>query len=251
MAAAVGPGVIPLATATDHRRRIARRPASRAVAPAEQHAAMSLPQPSPSPAIAPDEHIAACLAERGWCVHDAFVADHLVHRLADEATAQFLAGDFRPAAIGRGNERRLHPEIRNDRVQWLDPADCSLAQAAWLARLEQLRLTLNRQLQLGLFDYEGHLAVYPPGSYYRRHSDRFQGIGRRTVTVILYLNAEWDVADGGQLRIYTDPLDGQHHHDVLPLGGRLACFLSSDFEHEVLPATRDRLSLTGWFRTRT
>jgi SM-20-related protein len=37
---------------------------------------------------------------------------------------------------------------------------------------------------------------------------------------------------------------------VQPEGGTLACFLSADFEHEVLPAARPRLSLTGWFRRR-
>ena len=32
--------------------------------------------------------------------------------------------------------------------------------------------------------------------------------------------------------------------------GTLVAFLSSQFEHEVLPATRERCSLTGWFRRR-
>jgi SM-20-related protein len=34
--------------------------------------------------------------------------------------------------------------------------------------------------------------------------------------------------------------------DILPLAGRLVCFRSDQIEHEVLPATRERLSLTGW-----
>jgi SM-20-related protein len=38
--------------------------------------------------------------------------------------------------------------------------------------------------------------------------------------------------------------------DVLPQGGRLLTFLSERFEHEVLPAHRERISLTGWFRRR-
>jgi len=28
------------------------------------------------------------------------------------------------------------------------------------------------------------------------------------------------------------------------------CFLSERFEHEVLPAKRERVALTGWFRRR-
>ncbi|MFT6394425.1 MAG: SM-20-related protein [Methylophilaceae bacterium] len=38
--------------------------------------------------------------------------------------------------------------------------------------------------------------------------------------------------------------------DILPKSGRIVLFLSAKFWHEVLPATRERLSLTGWFRTR-
>jgi SM-20-related protein len=35
-----------------------------------------------------------------------------------------------------------------------------------------------------------------------------------------------------------------------PTGGCLVVFLSGEVPHEVLPATRERLSLTGWFRRR-
>ena len=46
------------------------------------------------------------------------------------------------------------------------------------------------------------------------------------------------------LRIHTG---GGASQDVLPQGGRLVAFLSDRFEHEVLPARRDRLSFTGWY----
>jgi len=52
------------------------------------------------------------------------------------------------------------------------------------------------------------------------------------------------------LRIYTDPDDPQYGEDILPLGGTLVTFLSARFLHEVLPARRSRMSITGWFRTR-
>ena len=45
-------------------------------------------------------------------------------------------------------------------------------------------------------------------------------------------------------------LDGDLDYDVLPVGGCLVVFLSGEIPHEVMPATRDRLSLTGWFRRR-
>jgi len=37
---------------------------------------------------------------------------------------------------------------------------------------------------------------------------------------------------------------------VHPTGGTLVLFLSERFAHEVLPAKRERLSLTGWFKSR-
>ncbi|MDH5172415.1 MAG: 2OG-Fe(II) oxygenase, partial [Gammaproteobacteria bacterium] len=35
---------------------------------------------------------------------------------------------------------------------------------------------------------------------------------------------------------------------VTPALGTVAVFLSEDFEHEVLPARRDRFSIAGWYR---
>jgi 2-oxoglutarate-Fe(II)-dependent oxygenase superfamily protein len=38
--------------------------------------------------------------------------------------------------------------------------------------------------------------------------------------------------------------------DIEPVGGRLVCFLTPGRVHEVLPARRERLSISGWFRGR-
>jgi SM-20-related protein len=38
---------------------------------------------------------------------------------------------------------------------------------------------------------------------------------------------------------------------VTPLMGTLVLFLSEDFPHEVLPATRDRYAIAGWYRINT
>ena len=55
------------------------------------------------------------------------------------------------------------------------------------------------------------------------------------------------VTDGGALRLH---LSATESRDVLPLGGTFACFLAERYEHEVMPATRDRLSIAGWFKRR-
>jgi SM-20-related protein len=116
-----------------------------------------------------------------------------------------------------------------------------------LEQLEQLRLELNREAGLGLFELELHYAWYPPGAGYARHVDQPQGRAQRRVSLVLYLNEDWTPAAGGELRIF-DAADG--HRDIEPLAGRLVCFLTTGREHAVLPTQRDRLSISGWFRTR-
>ena len=77
----------------------------------------------------------------------------------------------------------------------------------------------------------------------------FEQVGSdvRAISTALYLNDGWHADDGGQLRLYTG---GGASVDVLPQGGRLVAFQSDRFEHEVLPARRERMSFTGWFRRR-
>lgn len=113
--------------------------------------------------------------------------------------------------------------------------------------MESLRIAMNRRLFLGLEDFESHFALYPPGAFYLKHLDRFRDDDRRMVSAVLYLNQAWLPEHGGHLRMY---LEDRGDYDVLPTGGCLVVFLSGEIPHEVLPATRDRLSLTGWFRRR-
>ena len=113
--------------------------------------------------------------------------------------------------------------------------------------MEQLRLRLNRELFLGLFDYECHYAHYPKGAFYKKHVDAFKGESNRRLSTILYLNPQWQPQDGGELVIYD--VDGTTElATVLPVFGSMVIFLSEEFPHEVLTARRSRYSLTGWFR---
>ena len=191
--------------------------------------------------------IARDIEARGWSVVTDFLPAPQTEALAAEARRLWEEGGFQPAGVGG---HRLHPEIRADRTRWLDPQRPSPAQRPLLQRLETLRGALNRTLHLGLHHFEGHLAVYPPGACYRRHLDNPRGQTARRVTVVFYLNPDWQAADGGQLRAYAGAGEGVAF-EVLPRAGTLALFLSGEFEHEVLPAGRARLSLSGWFRDGT
>jgi SM-20-related protein len=136
--------------------------------------------------------------------------------------------------------------VRGDRIDWLESGQ-SAACDQYMALLDELRQALNFGLYLGLEDFESHFALYPPGAFYLKHLDRFRDDDRRAVSVVLYLNPDWQPEHGGALRLY---LKNGEVRDVSPLAGTLVVFLSAEMPHEVLPTTCDRLSLTGWFRRR-
>ena len=186
------------------------------------------------------------LAEQGWAiVANALPAD-LTLELAQECRARANQGALQPAGVGRGSAHGVQEGVRGDHIQWLEPGQCA-AGDRYLAMLDDLRGQLNQALYLGLEDYEGHFALYPPGTFYQKHLDRFRDDDRRAVSAVFYLNSDWLPEQGGALRLYL--ADGREL-DVLPEAGTLVLFLSADLPHEVLPATRERLSLTGWLRRR-
>jgi SM-20-related protein len=193
-----------------------------------------------------DGDTAEAIAQRGWSVVASFLAPDIVAALRDDARMRLQAGEFHRAGVGAGARHAVRAEVRSDLVLWLEPPGATPAQRSCLARFEALRTALNRELQLGLVDFECHYACYPAGAFYHRHLDRLAGDDRRVLSCILYLNPGWAAADGGELRLYLE--DGVQH--VLPQGGSLVAFLSERFEHEVLPAGCERWSLTGWFRRR-
>lgn len=200
--------------------------------------------------VSTESRIAEQLRHTGFSVTDHYLSPGSVNRIRNEMAEAWQSGCFRHAGVGRAETWELQPAVRNDKVLWLEEADCSPSQQLYLNGLEKLRQRLNRELMLGLFDYEGHMAVYPPGARYRRHIDQFRDMGTRRVTTILYLNDNWKISDGGALRLYLDNDNPQLYRDIYPYGGRLVTFLSERYYHEVLPATRDRYSITGWFRQR-
>lgn len=190
------------------------------------------------------------IAAKGWVVLPDFIDDGQVRLLGEEASRLAAHGAFHDAAVGGGAEQRIDGDVRADQILWLEPSGSSEAQRVCLARFEELRLRLNRDLQLGLFEFECHFARYAPGAFYRRHLDQFSRDSRRRLSAVLYLNAGWSSADGGSLRLYLERKPESAHIDVAPAGGTLVLFLSERFPHEVLPAMRERLSLTGWFKAR-
>ncbi|KAA0950641.1 MULTISPECIES: 2OG-Fe(II) oxygenase [unclassified Pseudomonas] len=186
------------------------------------------------------------LAVKGWSQQNIFLPEALTLELAAECHKRAAEGELAPAAVGRGPFQEIREGIRGDHIQWLEAGQVAACDN-YLDLMDSLRVAMNRGLFLGLEDFESHFALYPPGAFYLRHIDRFRDDDRRMVSAVIYLNNAWLPEHGGQLRMY---LDEGLEHDVVPIGGCLVVFLSGEVPHEVLPATRERLSLTGWFRRR-
>jgi SM-20-related protein len=212
--------------------------------------------PVPSVAVDDVDALAQSLRECGACRIEGLPAAAAMIGLRAELHRLQSGAMLTPAAIGHHGLHGHHAGIRGDSTLWLDDPRCGAASWQLLATLDDLRDALNRRLFQGLAEVEAHYAIYPPGTGYARHRDRFRdndvnasAASSRILSLVCYLNDDWRETDGGALRLYLDPGapgDGAVV-DVWPLAGSSICFLS-ELEHEVLPATRERLSIAAWFR---
>ena len=188
------------------------------------------------------DSIADDLAEHGYAVADQFLSQHEVNNILLLDNFRSGVESFKKAGIGKDQSLQINESVRGDYIQWLDRNFASQPARIYLDRLSDLILFLNRSLFLSLKDYEVHMTIYPPGSYYKRHLDQFKKDDHRKLSVICYLNENWEESHGGQLRMHLP----SGELDVFPTAGRMVCFRSDQIEHEVLAATRERLSITGW-----
>ncbi|MBI0400365.1 2OG-Fe(II) oxygenase [Cyclobacterium marinum] len=198
-----------------------------------------------------NEIIVESLYEKGWCVLDHYISEEFRKELLNEQRELLMHGQFRLAGIGKGETFAIKPEIRSDKVLWMDENLLTPLQEVYWDKMERLRSAINQRCFLGLKSFEAHFAMYPQGSFYLRHLDQFQSVSYRVVSVILYLNDTWEESDGGELRMfYTRPDGIEDYKDFLPLGGRIVVFLSGEVPHEVLPTNKERISITGWMKDR-
>lgn len=143
--------------------------------------------------LAQFDAIAQALAGRGYVVlRDALSAEMSQGLLQLYESKQ---SEFYAAGVGRGASQNRHSNVRRDKIAWIDESD-PLA-APWETWAQALRLYLNRQLFLGLFSFESHLAIYQPGDFYKTHMDAFRGQSNRRLSLVAYLNRDWRAGQGG------------------------------------------------------
>lgn len=188
------------------------------------------------------EQIIREIESQGWCYRTNVIGPTelaSINHYFDEHRQ-----DFRPAKVGSQDNRQRVEAIRGDYTCWLDPMDPPQAFKSQIEFLAEIKNALNARFFLGLQDFECHLAYYPPGTFYKKHSDRFGKDSSRSLSFIFYLHQYWDEKDGGELVMYHN--DGSPLKTISPMPGSFICFLSEDFPHEVKTGLKERRSLTGW-----
>jgi SM-20-related protein len=191
--------------------------------------------------------IATELGDAGRCIVPNFLAPNLQAELRTDVDNAISDGRFARAGTGRSSRHAVHDDVRRDDVYWPDRDNANPAQMGLWQQTDNLMRAFNRTLYLGLSHFEGHYAAYPAGGFYRRHRDCFAGDDTRVVSLILYLNRDWQRSDGGALRLH----ENDSYIDIEPRGGTLVCFLSRELEHEVLESHTARFSFAGWFKVRS
>ena len=194
------------------------------------------------------ERIANSLATTGWYVGESIFAAELSARLAQRAHGLADSHEMHRARVGHNVGVQANAQLRGDDTRWLEPAPDDASERDAVASVNALRLHLNEALFLGAQELELHFARYAPGAFYGTHRDRFRDDDARLVSLVFYLNDHWVDNAGGELVLYAEDDSEAVVARVQPSAGTMVCFLSDRFPHEVLPATRERFSLTGWLR---
>lgn len=188
------------------------------------------------------------MEQQGWSVQENFFSADLIQQLNETLSSFRQQGMLNQAGIGRKENFHIEQSIRSDQICWFDSNKLNDSQKKYLRISQELQDAINQRFYLGLFELEAHFALYSPNAFYKRHLDQHKNRDTRVVTLITYLNENWKEEDGGELQLY---LKNGKTISVLPKAGTVVCFLSAEYEHEVLPSIRERASLTGWFRKRT
>jgi SM-20-related protein len=149
-------------------------------------------------------------------------------------------------AAGTGNDTVVvhNQMVRGDSIYWLDREHNNAHENAFFNLMDDFVSYLNSTCYTGITGYEFHYTMYDTGSFYKKHLDQFRNNDNRKYSMIVYLNAGWLAADGGELCI--------HHagglQNISPENRKSVFFKSDELEHEVLCTNKPRMSITGWLK---
>lgn len=176
-----------------------------------------------------------------------FLSVELAHNLKSNLLKLYAEEALKSAGIGNNQKLLKDKHFRSDKIFWLDRSHNDLHENSFFDLMDDFVQYLNRTCYTGIVDYEFHYALYEKGSFYKRHLDQFKDDNQRAFSMIMYLNVDWKVEDGGELCIYFP----NHHQIITPINGKCVFFKSDELEHEVLLSHQMRMSVTGWLKTKS
>ncbi|MES2795647.1 MAG: 2OG-Fe(II) oxygenase [Bacteroidota bacterium] len=182
----------------------------------------------------------------GYGICDDFLTEEEVSKLLILNANNYNSGLFKAAGVGKKEDEKQLKLIRGDEILWLEQDSKNIDQQKLFLKINALITYLNQTCFLGIIGSEFHFSNYEKGRFYKRHRDSFQNKKGRIISVIIYLNNNWEAKDGGNLMVYPVIESIETSIDISPIAGRIVCFESEKLEHEVLQTFARRVSITGW-----
>lgn len=193
------------------------------------------------------ENIISDIARQRFSITDDFFSAEEVDLLRASLLQRQGEDGFKKAAIGNKLNETIVKSIRGDLILWIDEVNGNKSEKLFFNKINNLASYLNRTCFLGISHKEFHYAIYQKGTFYKKHIDTFQNDDRRKLSFVCYLNEEdWLPENGGELVLYLK----HEEKTIYPLPGRVVIFESQIIEHEVKLVNTERLSITGWLKTR-
>lgn len=197
------------------------------------------------------ERVINDIIQQQYSIVEDFFTNEEVALLRQSLIVKHEEDAFKKAAIGNRVNEIIVKSIRGDVILWIDEVKANEAEMLFFNKINSFVNYLNKTCFLGILQKEFHYALYPEGTYYKRHIDTFQNDDRRKLSLVCYLNEDgWLPENGGELVLYLNKNGKESKKVVCPFPGRVVIFESQIIEHEVKPVKKERMSITGWLKTR-
>ena len=174
-----------------------------------------------------------------------FLSEALSRHLKQNLTALYSDKQLKSAGTGVFSQVEHNHLNRGDKIHWLDRNHENIHELVFFDLMDAFIIYLNASCYTGITGYEFHYTLYEDGSFYKKHLDQFRTNDSRKFSMIMYLNEDWVVADGGELCIHFE----DRTQLIAPTLGKTVFFNSNELVHEVLLTNKARMSITGWLKS--
>jgi Rps23 Pro-64 3,4-dihydroxylase Tpa1-like proline 4-hydroxylase len=178
-------------------------------------------------------------------ISEHFLSADLAHNLKQNLIVLNQNSLLQSAGIGNSEKLSYDGAIRSDSIYWLDKKHNNAFENEFFTQIEAFILYLNTTCYTGITGYEFHYSLYESGDFYLKHLDQFKNNPSRKYSMISYLNANWEINDGGELVIHQL----ENNQKISPTQGKTVFFKSDELVHEVLVTQKTRMSITGWLKS--